>query len=122
MLFTLPHMANNTYPVVLSWCLTSSKNSSTSFMSVNLFQFFFLFLLTRFRRLLIEAKGSEVDFKLIKPGCEATTRLNLLADAMLSDRKETRLYFFFFFFFREVTTWRHLKVTLRKCYKDKEML
>lgn len=54
-----------------------------SFMSLCLFQLFFLFLFTRFLRLLAEPAESEADFKFMKPGCEAATRFNRLADAML---------------------------------------
>lgn len=80
---TVDTQTSRTYPVVLSWCLTSSKKSSTSLISLCLFQFFFLFLLKRFLRLLARAEGSAFDFILIKPGCDATTRFSLLADAML---------------------------------------
>lgn len=90
--FAVTTYGYKTYPVVLSWCLTSSKKSSTSFMSLCLFQFFFLFLLTRFLRLLTRAVGSVFDFKLIKPGCVATTRFSLLADAMLEGEKEMRFF------------------------------
>lgn len=82
-MFTLHRSRWKAYPVVLSWCLTSSKKSSTSLISLCLFQFFFLFLLTRFLRLLTIDEGSTFEFKLRKPGCFATTRFSLLADAML---------------------------------------
>ncbi|KAG7237155.1 hypothetical protein INR49_032651 [Caranx melampygus] len=48
-------------------------------------KFFFLFLFTRFLRLLSDSSEPAVDFRFIKPGCEATTRFNLLAAAMLED-------------------------------------
>lgn len=57
-------------------------------MSLYLFQFFFLFLFTRFLRLLAKPAASEEDFKLRKPGCEATTRFNRLAAAMLETEKK----------------------------------
>lgn len=63
-------------------------------MSLCLFQLFFLFLFKRFLRPLAESAELEVDFKLRKPGCEATTRFNLLPDAMLEDWRETRFFFF----------------------------
>lgn len=74
-----------THPVVLSWCLTSSRNSSTSCTSLYLFQFFFLFLFTRFLRLLTRSVGVTLGFKVKKPGCETATRFTLLAAAMLED-------------------------------------
>lgn len=67
----------------------SSKKSSTSFTSLYLFQFFFLFLLMRFLRLLTKVAGSVEDFKCKKPGCEYATRFNLLAAAMLRGRRDS---------------------------------
>lgn len=94
----------------------SSKKPSTSFISLCLFQFFFLFLLTRFLRLLTKVAGSADDFRCRKPGCEATTRFKRLA-AMLRELRRC----FFFSCLNELHQ-RRLQVRLRKCSMAMELL
>lgn len=79
-----------TYPAAFSWSRTSSRNSSTSWISLYLFQFFFLFLFTRFRRLISELFPSRPELKDRNPGWDAAMRLCFLAAAMMVKKEEEK--------------------------------